>query len=855
MDGEHDSGTALEVLDRDYNETLQELSGPKAAILDTFKVEYEKLHAALLKSHESEKRLTRKIRELNSEISANAANVQTAMKLTQEDQQHIQTLRRDIEGQQKMVDQSLQKEQQNKELINTHRDEIKDLTDQIEQGADMTLEQQNLLGQLGAQKEQLEKDRDMLWQSYDMLHAIKVEQVDRVRRADVGLAASEEDITHVRQKLAEKRAEVEREKRRKEDLEQQMKDLRLSNELHQEEVNASQRGILSAEADLRQVEDDIQEAEKEEHRLEARVRQKMDEKRKLEDKLEQETAKNSKYIQENQQRELTVRAKRDDIQQHDVERDRVVKLHEALKKKEQQFLEDHRKLEVKRGDMKSELKGLQEKLDRLKRDGDVDRKKIEDLLRERDILNKNVVRADESTKKQIDLVKRQETQAMNLQKDIARWKQDAHEFKKRVHELEKQREKYGCELQSANSKYFAALEELKVRDVRLTELKKQIADVQAKRNQQKNLYDAVCMDRNLHSKNLVESTEQRDELKRKFKIMFHITTALKEEIREKDKKLIHGTFTHKRLLQSNEKLKEAKEKAQKRMRNLMYVVEQQRTEIKKLECVIQDAEQKRQQQQKELEGVIGERDILGAQLIRRNEELAWLYEKIKIQQSTLQKGEAQYRERVLEVNMLRAEIRETKAKVAEARTNVVNVANLKREIHHLNKTLLREETKARALQEEVENPMNVHRWRQLEGSDPATFDMIKKVKKLQQALITKTEEVVEKEAVIQEKERLYVQLKNVIARQPGPEVAEQLAWYSQNLKDKTQHMKQMANELKMYHGQVKDLRDEVDRYNKDLSNAKQTYFQQMRQQRYGQQQQMLLQQQQYLLQQAPDGYN
>ena len=37
--------------------------------------------------------------------------------------------------------------------------------------------------------------------------------------------------------------------------------------------------------------------------------------------------------------------------------------------------------------------------------------------------------------------------------------------------------------------------------------------------------------------------------------------------------------------------------------------------------------------------VINERDILGTQLIRRNDELALLYEKIKIQQSTLSKGE------------------------------------------------------------------------------------------------------------------------------------------------------------------------------------------------------------------------
>ena len=43
---------------------------------------------------------------------------------------------------------------------------------------------------------------------------------------------------------------------------------------------------------------------------------------------------------------------------------------------------------------------------------------------------------------------------------------------------------------------------------------------------------------------------------------------------------------------------------------------------------------------------------------------------------------------------------------------------------------------------------------------------------------------VEKDQQIQEKEKLYVQLKNIIARQPGPEVAEQLTWYSQNLKDR-----------------------------------------------------------------------
>merc|ERR1711904_456627 len=525
-------------------------------------------------------------------------------------------------------------------------------------------------------------------------------------------------------------------------------------------------------------------------------------------KLDQETVKNNKMIEENS--------------------DKVVKLHDMLKRKEKSVEEERKDLEVKRNAVKTEVKEIQEDLDKKGREADSDKKKIEDLLRERDILNKNVIKADERTKKQIDLVKRQETQALNLSKDIARWKQDAQEFKKRIFELEKQREKYGIELSQANSKYFNALEELKRRDERLTELKKQIADVRAKLNQQKNLYDAVCTDRNLYSKNLIESNEEITEMKRKFKIMYHQIEQLKEEIKDKDSALIKEHFEHHKVQKANEDIKEKLGNAQKRMKNLTNIVETQRAEIKKLESTIQEAEQEKQSQQKEYEGVISERDILGTQLIRRNEELALLYEKIKIQQRTLQKGEIQFKERVDEIGAFKNDIRKTKRELHLARNQVVNIEALKKEIHHLNKELLQEQSKCKALQEELENKMNVHRWRKLEGSDPATYEMIQKVKMLQKRLIAKTEEVVEKDMLIQEKEKLYVQLKNILASQPGPEVAEQLAWYSQNLKEKTKQMQQMASELKSYHGQVKDLKDEIERYHKELDTIKQGYFNQKR---------------------------
>jgi DNA repair exonuclease SbcCD ATPase subunit len=79
-------------LEQEFQEVLHELKGDKS--LEKFKIEYEKLYKALIKSHESEKRLMHKCRELNAELVANSAKVQTALKLGQEDQNTISTLKK-----------------------------------------------------------------------------------------------------------------------------------------------------------------------------------------------------------------------------------------------------------------------------------------------------------------------------------------------------------------------------------------------------------------------------------------------------------------------------------------------------------------------------------------------------------------------------------------------------------------------------------------------------------------------------------------------------------------------------------------------------------------------------------------
>jgi hypothetical protein len=56
---------------------------------------------------------------------------------------------------------------------------------------------------------------------------------------------------------------------------------------------------------------------------------------------------------------------------------------------------------------------------------------------------------------------------------------------------------------------------------------------------------------------------------------------------------------------------------------------------------------------------------------------------------------------------------------------------MKKEVLQLQKDLLQEKAKVKSLKTELENPLNVHRWRKLEGNDPPTLELINKIQSLQ----------------------------------------------------------------------------------------------------------------------------
>ena len=138
--------------------------------------------------------------------------------------------------------------------------------------------------------------------------------------------------------------------------------------------------------------------------------------------------------------------------------------------------------------------------------------------------------------------------------------------------------------------------------------------------------------------------------------------------------------------------------------------------------------------------------------------------------------------------------------------------------------MIAEQTKIKALSEELERPLNIHRWRALEGSDPERFALLKRVATLQKRLITKTEEVAKTGLLIQQKEQAYNDLKQLLERRPGQDVAEQLAVYQSNLKDKKRNCRQVEEEVLRYKQEVSDHRNVLRSLHTRMDELKQLYF-------------------------------
>jgi hypothetical protein len=277
-----------------------------------------------------------------------------------------------------------------------------------------------------------------------------------------------------------------------------------------------------------------------------------------------------------------------------------------------------------------------------------------------------------------------------------------------------------------------------------------------------------------------------------------------------------------------ELLKNELTKIRKQVQSSEVIIENQRVEIMKLQRIIEEADQESQRQKNELTAVLSERNLLTAQLVKRNSELSEMYHRIKIHRSNLRMGERNFHQYHVSLMELKNTLVETVGGHNETILKLAKSEQIRNHMFQLERDLIKEQTKTRALMDELETPMNVHRWRILESSDPKRYDKIVQINALQKQLVAMSDKVTQTDLLVQEKEKIYVELKNVISRQPGPEVEEQILVYQQTLKDKVKQLAAMNQELAMYIEQVASFKSEIGEFDAKMVKMNKAWMRRMK---------------------------
>ena len=200
-------------LNSGFEETILELKTESA--FDGFRSEFEKLHFALKKSHESEERLIKKTKDLLREINAHAEAVQQAKDEEIRSNELKITLQRETAENWKNVEDFRKREQTKKVEVASLTTEIESLETQLQSGSGWSDEQERAVSQLRRQREDVSRDVDSQMTVLDNIRTVVAELAQRVQDEETKKQDLEQDITATVEQSRQKKLEANRELRLK----------------------------------------------------------------------------------------------------------------------------------------------------------------------------------------------------------------------------------------------------------------------------------------------------------------------------------------------------------------------------------------------------------------------------------------------------------------------------------------------------------------------------------------------------------------------------------------------------------------------------------------------------------------
>jgi chromosome segregation ATPase len=808
------------------NMGLMEFIHSKGHLLSGYLREYQAVERDIEKTNQETKLKEREYDNLYSELHSLKEQVQSSEKYIAEVKASKASLTLSLEQMSNHRVTITQQEAENKAAIEKFRSQFDDIKSQLAAGPEWTSEQLEM-------KMTIEKERDYLQSKYEnqMLSVMTIRnEIDTL-------------YSHI-QNLEEQIANVEKET---EAVDEKLKEVNKQTKLQCKQLDSLEKQVFSKRDEIRVLEEEINERkrllkfeEKSLHDLEAGLK---DIRRRMEESiadynklyhsletntfdLERQKVQITKLQEEIKQKEEYNALKREECDYYVKECKKFEALREVLQKKIAETEQERQVAEEEQEKLSKEIHARNNmELTAIHKERESMEKMILGYKKQLDLIRRKTSFQSKSAKSLDDIIESYQENIRSMATDLQIHQQNLQEYDQTIETLNMEKEKYDVDIEAVSKEYYTALEELKLQDIQIRELQKKIQEDNLKLRHKQNSYESMRSDRNLFSKQLMDSQAAMSELKKTFRTISYTIEQLKDEISIKDHEIVKEHFLHHAVDKERELLRNELIKINKQIATSDTIIENQTTEILKLNRIIEEAHQEYNRQQKEFQHIRNEKNVLTSQIMKRNAEIANTYDMIKMQRSNLSLGEKRYFDVTIEIDKYKLELRNLIMKNNQTIEDLKQLSQMKHDQVQLEKQILQEQVKTSMLERELEKPINVHRWRILEASDPEKFEKITQVHALQKELIAKSDQLVDIELLIQEKEKVYLELKKILARQPGEETEEQLLVYQQTYKDKCKQLQALDDELSMYREQIRIFKDEIQDFDDKIESMKKEWVQ------------------------------
>nr|DAA06421.1 TPA_inf: occludin-related Y protein [Drosophila grimshawi] len=359
---------------------------------------------------------------------------------------------------------------------------------------------------------------------------------------------------------------------------------------------------------------------------------------------------------------------------------------------------------------------------------------------------------------------------------------------------EKERDEMAQEMETLYERIENYQDQLILKYNQLSDLTEKLSDKRRELHKFKKQLEALHSEKTTLQRSLLNTTQDRDNFRILQAETGHQTQQLTTEIGANEVKINSLNLKIEHLNNNIKELQSELKNKQNLVESLRKDLREIREKSEMLAKAISNDEFRFIKMGHELDEMRKERNLVGLQMVRRNDEIVVIKEKLQISHNALDNGTTQYNQRIEDIRLLKKEISILYTERECLKNAIKSTANMRKEIVRLQRALNQERIRIRALTEDAKTPTGVHRWRILKGEDPKKFELLEKLQVLQKRTLKQSIENSNIKSRLAETEKANEGLKRMLSHMPTVEVKHKLVVQQRINRQMAKKLKAMAAE-------------------------------------------------------------